>query len=70
LVAAVFLSIFLLPPLIQLIKTKDSTKINLPMYIIYIYGCVLFTLGAILTGIDLENHRETLGLTSGAALGQ
>lgn len=51
-VAAGCLSIFLLPPFFVLLKKKDSTKINLLMYIIYIIGCFFFLLGAILTWIN------------------
>jgi uncharacterized protein with PQ loop repeat len=53
------ISIFTLPQLINLIKTKNTAFINIPMYSIYLIGCVCFLLGGILMTC---NHLLSAGL--------
>jgi uncharacterized protein with PQ loop repeat len=41
-IGAVFIGIFSLPNLINVIKTKNTAGINLPMYIIFAFACLMF----------------------------
>jgi uncharacterized protein with PQ loop repeat len=55
-IASIGISIFTLPQLISLIKTKNTAYINIPMYLIYLIGCLCFLLGGIfmVAGVGLE----------------
>lgn len=41
-IAAILTSISFLPQAIQIIKTKDTKSISLPMYILFVVGIVLW----------------------------
>ncbi|MDR1991581.1 MAG: hypothetical protein LBP70_02525 [Mycoplasmataceae bacterium] len=46
-IASGAIAIFTTPQLINLIKTRNTTHINIPMYAIYLVGCFLFLIGGI-----------------------
>lgn len=52
LIGSAGISIFTLPQLINLIKTKNTAFINIPMYLIYLIGCFCFLVGGILLVCD------------------
>jgi uncharacterized protein with PQ loop repeat len=56
-IGAMFIGIFSLPNLINVLKTKNTVGINLPMYIIFIIACVCFMIYGLGMTIDttLEN---------------
>jgi uncharacterized protein with PQ loop repeat len=41
---AVCIAVFSLPNLIRVIKTKNTVGINLPMYIIFTFACIMFSI--------------------------
>jgi uncharacterized protein with PQ loop repeat len=43
-IGAVFIAIFSLPNLISVLRTKNTAAINLPMYIIFTFACIMFTI--------------------------
>jgi uncharacterized protein with PQ loop repeat len=64
-VGAVFIGIFALPNLIYVIKTKNTNSVNLPMYIIFIFACSMFSIYGL--GMILD-HSLKDGLASGLPL--
>jgi uncharacterized protein with PQ loop repeat len=51
---AVFIGIFSLPNLIAVLKTKNTSGINLPMYIIFVISCICFSVYGL--GMTLDNN--------------
>ncbi|MDR3329962.1 MAG: hypothetical protein LBS76_01660 [Mycoplasmataceae bacterium] len=49
LIASAAIAVFTVPQLVNIVKTKNTAFINIPMYIIYLIGCLCFLLGGILT---------------------
>jgi uncharacterized protein with PQ loop repeat len=71
LIASGAISIFTVPQLISIIKTKNTSYINIPMYFIYLIGCLCFLIGGVLMacGIGIGNDPNiTQRLSSGLPL--
>jgi uncharacterized protein with PQ loop repeat len=51
-IGAVFIGIFSLPNLINVLKTKNTVGINLPMYIIFTFACIMFSVYGLGMTID------------------
>jgi uncharacterized protein with PQ loop repeat len=43
-IGAVFIGIFSLPNLIKVLRTKNTIGINLPMYLIFTFACIMFVI--------------------------
>ncbi|MDR2369068.1 MAG: hypothetical protein LBD63_00365 [Mycoplasmataceae bacterium] len=58
-IGAVFIGVFSIPNLINVLRTKNTAGINLPMYIIFTFACILF---AIYGGGMTADHNLSGGL--------
>lgn len=67
LIGSIGISIFTLPQLINLFKTKNTAFINIPMYLIYLIGCFCFLVGGILMLLNTTSDSKTR-LSSGLPL--
>jgi uncharacterized protein with PQ loop repeat len=69
-VASGLIAIFTTPQLINLIKTRNTTYINIPMYSIYLIGCFCFLIGGVLMvcGVGMDNPTLARNLSSGLPL--
>ncbi|MDR0674921.1 MAG: hypothetical protein LBF36_01480 [Mycoplasmataceae bacterium] len=43
-IGAIFIAIFSLPNLINVLRTKNTASVNLPMYIIFTLACIMFAI--------------------------
>jgi uncharacterized protein with PQ loop repeat len=53
-IGAVFMGVFSLPNLIHVLKNKHTVGINLPMYIIFVFACICFTIYGL--GMTLDDN--------------
>jgi MtN3 and saliva related transmembrane protein len=55
-IGAVFIGIFSLPNLINVLKTRNTLSINLWMYLIFVFACLMFLIYGL--GMTIDRNYE------------